>query len=291
MGTGVMACTLDPSGYRAGGPPLIFDAGSGGQGGEAGWGGQGGMAGLGGIGGLGGLGGGAPEVCGDGKVGAGEGCDDDNANDGDGCSACAVDIGYVCTGEPSLCIKKPPIIALTLGTTAINDSANHYDGSVASMDCLPILVAAAAETQIIQDIELKVAIDHPWLGDLILKLVTPDNIPLTLMLKPGANESSDDYAETPDGDSSNLSQAHPIVFKDTAAVSAESMGNSINPSSTVCKDDGICEFAPAPGKGPGKNLADFRDKPAAGTWSLCAADGDDGDSGTLVSGEMTIWVQ
>ncbi|NTX55568.1 EGF domain-containing protein [Myxococcus sp. CA039A] len=43
-------------------------------------------------------------VCGDGMVGTGEGCDDGNRGAGDGCSAnCAVEPGYTCQGQPSVC--------------------------------------------------------------------------------------------------------------------------------------------------------------------------------------------
>lgn len=286
IGTGVLACTLDSTGFRAGEPPLSIEPGPGGQGGT------GGKDGAGGTGGMGGSGGAElPAVCGDGVLAQEEACDDGNDSPGDGCTNCAVDIGYACGGEPSVCMPKPPIIAQTTGAVDINDTANHYNGTIPSMDCLAIIVPDTGEPQLIQNIELTVSIYHDWLGDLILKLVTPNNIPLTLMLKPGANEGFDGYAETPDGDTSDLRPEYPITFKDTAAISAENMGNTIGPGSIVCKDDSRCEYAPAPGKGPGKNFSDFYGLSAAGTWSLCAADGDNGDAGTLSFGEIKIWLQ
>ncbi len=46
----------------------------------------------------------APPTCGDGTIDAGEDCDDGNDGDSDGCSsACTVEPGFVCTGEPSVC--------------------------------------------------------------------------------------------------------------------------------------------------------------------------------------------
>lgn len=46
-----------------------------------------------------------PPVCGDGAVTGGEGCDDGNLAGGDGCSGtCTVEEGYVCAGEPSVCV-------------------------------------------------------------------------------------------------------------------------------------------------------------------------------------------
>ncbi len=42
--------------------------------------------------------------CGNGALEEGEGCDDANVEDGDGCSSgCAVEAGWTCAGEPSIC--------------------------------------------------------------------------------------------------------------------------------------------------------------------------------------------
>ncbi len=41
--------------------------------------------------------------CGDGVIGDGEACDDRNVSAGDGCFGCAVEVGYRCIGEPSIC--------------------------------------------------------------------------------------------------------------------------------------------------------------------------------------------
>lgn len=59
--------------------------------------------GSGGAGATGGSGGTAP-ACGNGKLEASEACDDDNTDAGDGCDAmCAVETGFDCSGEPSVC--------------------------------------------------------------------------------------------------------------------------------------------------------------------------------------------
>ncbi|MDX9720543.1 MAG: DUF4215 domain-containing protein [Myxococcota bacterium] len=47
--------------------------------------------------------------CGDGVIEGAETCDDGELLDGDGCSAaCAVEAGYRCAGEPSVCTPVPP---------------------------------------------------------------------------------------------------------------------------------------------------------------------------------------
>jgi len=45
----------------------------------------------------------APVSCGDGHIDGDEACDDGNTIAGDGCTACAIDFGFGCVGEPSVC--------------------------------------------------------------------------------------------------------------------------------------------------------------------------------------------
>jgi cysteine-rich repeat protein len=47
-----------------------------------------------------------PDVCGDGAIAESEACDDGDADPGDGCdAACAIEKGYTCAGEPSVCTQ------------------------------------------------------------------------------------------------------------------------------------------------------------------------------------------
>jgi cysteine-rich repeat protein len=72
--------------------------------------------------------GGPLPVCGDGFVEGAETCDDGNVNAGDGCSAaCAVELGYTCAGEPSMC-------STTCGDGFVEGSEQCDDGNVASGD-------------------------------------------------------------------------------------------------------------------------------------------------------------
>jgi cysteine-rich repeat protein len=48
----------------------------------------------------------APQHCGNALLNAGEACDDGDNASGDGCAAsCDVEIGYACSGQPSLCVS------------------------------------------------------------------------------------------------------------------------------------------------------------------------------------------
>ncbi|MBK9259754.1 MAG: DUF4215 domain-containing protein [Polyangiaceae bacterium] len=67
-------------------------------------------------------------ACGDGAIGAGETCDDSNVNDNDGCSsACLVEQGWGCTGQPSMCV-------FTCGNGTVTGNEQCDDGNTTSGD-------------------------------------------------------------------------------------------------------------------------------------------------------------
>jgi len=67
-------------------------------------------------------------VCGDGAIGGMEGCDDGDATAGDGCSAtCAVEAGFTCTGEPSVCEAIPSIGSFGAGDAIPNQTGGPLD--------------------------------------------------------------------------------------------------------------------------------------------------------------------
>ncbi|MFH1724590.1 MAG: LamG-like jellyroll fold domain-containing protein, partial [Elusimicrobiota bacterium] len=70
-------------------------------------------------------------LCGDGIVQGGQACDDANGAGGDGCSAsCAVEPGYVCSGEPSSCVRDAD-------GDGMPDSVDPCDDSQSPPACLP----------------------------------------------------------------------------------------------------------------------------------------------------------
>ncbi|MBI4957596.1 MAG: hypothetical protein HY908_36660, partial [Myxococcales bacterium] len=167
-----------------------------------------------------------------------------------------------------------------LGLT-VNDSANHYDGSLATMDCVTVPVPDLGH-HVVQAVEVEIAVAHPYVGDLIMKVVSPNTTAvLTVFNRPGVAEASDDYNESPNGDDSDLVTGYPIRFRDGAPASAEDMGKDIGGSAVVCRDDTRCDCHPSPGTGPGTAFADFRGLEAVGDWRVCFADGDDIDEGTV----------
>jgi len=173
--------------------------------------------------------------------------------------------------KPSLNFTAPPF-----NPNAIPIPDNGYDGTLASMACFNV----AGPSGIITDMSATVAIDHTWIGDLVIKVVAPDNTVLTLMSRPGFAETADDGTGCC-GDSSDLSAAAPVTFANGAATSAEDMGATIAGNQVVCTDDGLCDYAPAPGAGPGTDFSDFIGMDATGTWQICVGDSVAADTGQI----------
>jgi len=296
------SCVLDRGGLFLGGGAM-GDAGAGGSSSDGGGPAQGGNSGQsvgggggdGGVMGSGGAGmGGQPPApeCGNGIIEPDEECDDGNVSAKDGCDGdCKVEPGFTCDEEPSDCSPIEPI-AYTVANIAqgIPDNA-VYDGTLATMACAQVVVPQTA-FQSLQSVRVTVAIDHPYLGDLVLKLVSPNNTVVTLMSRPGAADPADASFETPNGDSSDLVSTHPVSFYDGAPHDAESMGQDAGGNDAACRDDGgRCHYYPSSEHGPGVAMSDFDGEDPAGSWQLCTADGDDNDAGTItaVTLDLLVW--
>ncbi len=77
----------------------------------------------------GGGGGVSPPTCGDGAVEGAEACDDGNPAPGDGCDdACAIEAGWVCDGEPSVCTLLCGNAVLESGEACDDGNAQAGDG-------------------------------------------------------------------------------------------------------------------------------------------------------------------
>lgn len=231
-------------------------------------------------------------VCGDGIVQAGEECDDQNGVNDDDCSdACALPVcgdGIVQAGEAcdkgdangaGSCSDTCTIVAaqtVLLEAENLNlvAPADLYNGSLGSMACTDFVVAANGIDNV-KSVKLVLGIDATWIGDITVKLSAPNGQILTVLSRPGANLPDDGIGCC--GDNSNLAATFPISLFDAAPTSAELMGSSLDNAQVICKDDGLCGFAPAPGAGPGKSFADFKGKAAPGTWRVCVGDAGQAD--------------
>ena len=204
-------------------------------------------------------------TCGDGTRGGREECDDDNTDDGDGCDAS-------CLFETTRRVARGPALALEVPDDA-------YDGSLDSMTCVELDVRPFPLDTLTR-LEVELALRHPWVADLVIKLVGPGGRPVvTLMSRPSIDEPADDGTRM-NGNEANLDSAAPIRFVDGAVVSAEDMGDGLG-NRTVCASDGVCVFAPDPGAATPGALSSFVGGPASGGWRLCVADAAGEDIGVI----------
>lgn len=163
-----------------------------------------------------------------------------------------------------------------------------YDGTLGSMtsdaiDSSGIIPAGSTINDVIIDLSI---ITHTWIGDLVIKLESPNGTVLTLMSRPGLSESADDGNECC-GDSSNLDGAA-ITFSDAGVTDAEDMGSTIDGTLSVCTDDGFCSYFSNPGAGPGTAFSDFAGEDPAGIWTLYVGDSQSIDAGTFNSWTLNI---
>lgn len=274
----IVGCGLSPAGTAPAG--MATESGSG----DGNGGGGGGAAGSGGS-----SGGAAPEsLCGNGIIEAGEECDDGNLEVGDGCTSCVLDKGFICGGEPTVCAPIMPQLVSASPPNGVAIPDGTYNGTLNSMACVLLTVPDAGYKEI-QHVEVAIAIQHAFVGDLVIKAQSPKGTITTLMNRPGVAEPVDSWFESPNGDDSNLDAGHPVLFRDGEAISAEAMGAPLGVAGVVCRDDGICNYNPARGLGEGMaGLADFNGESPVGTWVVCVGDGDDGDAGKVTAVALSV---
>lgn len=230
-------------------------------------------------------------VCGDGILlaEAGEACDDGNAHPGDGCSAtCAPEPGYCCDPDDGYCLRMTEFEVVDAGAL-IPDGT--YDGTLESMACVAVEVAAAGNCNhgYVHDVEIGLALEHPRVGELTIKMMSPSGKLTTLASIPGYDELTDGHPERM-GSFGVLSAAAPIVFDPLApgAVDAELIGFGLGDGERVCDGDGRCAFAPNPGAGEGElGLGDFVGKQAGGAWTICVGDSSPSLSGHIDGARLT----
>jgi len=175
--------------------------------------------------------------------------------------------------------------AANLGASIVDDG---YNGTQASMTCVSIPVAGTG-TYPVDFLAVTAWVDHTWIGDLVFKVVSPNNTVVTVMSRPGLAEGADDGTSGGgDGDSSDLVSTDPIEFIDSGPKSAESMGDGLTDSQAVCRDDAACIYNPNRGAAAGGKLIAFAGQVMAGTWKFCAGDAGLGDLGAIQKVRLTF---
>ena len=210
------------------------------------------------------------ELCGNGTIGTGEQCDDNNTTSGDGCSS-------TCSCE----------VTRTKTLTSLNVSIpdNLYNGSLASMACVTVAMPTVLGCGMTaSSVRVTIGMSHTWIGDLVIKVVSPNSTTVTVMSRPGFAETVDDGSGGP-GYDSDLSSTSPVTFQQVATTSAENMGAA---GGVVCRDDGICTYIPNNGAAPAGNLTAFNGQIIAGNWKVCVGDAEALDTGTIDSVSLII---
>jgi hypothetical protein len=151
---------------------------------------------------------------------------------------------------------------------AIEDDG--YDGMPGSMTCVPLEVTSDG-VDVVAAVTLEVGVDHEFVGDLVIKLISPIGTIVTLVSRPGFDEPADNGTGLL-GDSSYISADGPVTFMDGADIDAEQMGAAVDPDEVVCINDGICEYDPNPGSAGGGDLSSFVGQDSVGSWRCCVGD-------------------
>ena len=219
----------------------------------------------------------APPLCGDGQLNAQEACDDGNDVNADGCSACTVDPGFFC--QLGSCAPIDPVVAHFEPQSPVSIVSNVFDGTTtSSMTCESLTILPPYGVGAVQDVELTLAMDHTWVNDLTLRVVSPDGTEVTVFSRPGGG-----------GNGAKLSAAAPIRFFDTAPTSADQLGEAGGfENQTICADDSICDYFPDDGTGIPSGFRSYRMREAADQWKVCLGDDVGEDDGTLYSLSLTV---
>ena len=85
-----------------------------------------------------------------------------------------------------------------------------YNGTLGSMASVSLNIPDSAT---LFDVNVTIALDHTWIGDLVIKVQDPSGTVITLMSRPGVSEPADNGdSSVGNGDSSNLLATFAITF-------------------------------------------------------------------------------
>jgi cysteine-rich repeat protein len=194
-------------------------------------------------------------VCGNGVVEPGEQCDDGGTMAGNGCGAtCQVELGYTCTGAPSVCSTVLPgcmdqfvVVPATGLPVAIPD--NQPNGGA-------ILTFNVANTGTVTGLAMGFSATHTWVDDLDIYLTGPDAVQRNVCLDRGS--SGDNFTGT--------------VFRDGGAP----LANAVAPFAGV--------YAPE------QAFSYFNTQTVTGTWTIRVADDATGDVGTVTQAYLAFCI-
>jgi subtilisin-like proprotein convertase family protein len=169
---------------------------------------------------------------------------------------------------------------------------NGYNGQITSMVSDTMDASSIPLDHVVTDVSLGIWMSHSWVGDLTIKLRSPDGTVLTVLERPqgdgAANPAGDNGADSEETDNSNLVATQSVTFTDDAFEPAERIGLGRGAADVAC--GGTCEFRAAPDDagGPRSFREAFGGQVARGPWTLLLADSSGGDTGTFESWSLGI---
>ncbi|MEZ4380830.1 MAG: proprotein convertase P-domain-containing protein [Nannocystaceae bacterium] len=180
--------------------------------------------------------------------------------------------------------------SMTIDANGLNLSIvdDAYDGTQGSMTCASLVVDDDG-INYVEEVEVEVGINHPWLGDLVIKVYSPAGKVVTVLSRAGFVEPKDDGSGV-SVEGSDLKASAPITFVEDGPFDAESLGDGadLGNSGVACQDDGRCEYFPNYGAALPGSLAAFAGDLAPGAWHVCVGDAGSSDKGTLVNASIKL---
>lgn len=192
----------------------------------------------------------------------------------DGSSATATFV--VSADQAAACVTAfslPVNVTSTEGTTASGSVSSQIgeSGNIAPNETLPLAIPDNDPTGVsstitvsqainLTDMQVAVAIDHTWVGDLAISLTSPGGTTVSLLDRPGVPAGTFGCADD------NMD----VVFSDAASVNPETSC----PGTTPWLSGPVLPFSP---------LSAFDGESTLGTWTLTVVDGAGGDTGNITS--------
>jgi subtilisin-like proprotein convertase family protein len=166
---------------------------------------------------------------------------------------------------------------------------NDGTGADAGMTCAALDFSGSAITTV-TGVTMDLGLSHSWIGDLVVKLMSPSGTLLAPLNRPGYTGPDDGTGGV--GDSANLSSGDLVTFDDDSTKTAESMGDESTLSAyVVCQNAPFnCGYTPSP-DGVANSVASFAGfsgEDPDGVWAVCVGDAAPLDQGTFGSVTLNI---
>jgi len=163
-----------------------------------------------------------------------------------------------------------------------NTPLNIPDGGLGSGQ-QAIATIEVTDDCVIDDVNVIIAIDHTWLGDLTMTLTSPDGITAGLVERPGLT-----LPEGCCGAGFDLLSSQPITFDDGGSSNPEQMGSFGDVYSSDGPYYSAGGFAGPPYPPGASTLTDMVGGRTQGIWNLTVSDGADYDTGIIQSVTLNI---